>query len=168
MSGALLRLVRSARTTMFIANVAEKAVSATAGRGMTMGNAKYIRIALVYSGFGGMAQALWAGLRDDGHEVVRPEDLGFEPPLTPDDMLRFAELAGADVIFCPFLKEVVPPTVCARWTTWIPHPGIRGDGGPSSLSWAILEGEATWGLTMCGPSRRSRRATSTRATSGRG
>ena len=46
---------------------------------MTMGNAKYIRIALVYSGFGGMAQALWAGLRDDGHEVVRPEDLGFEP-----------------------------------------------------------------------------------------
>ena len=113
-----------------------------------MGNAKYIRIALVYSGFGGMAQALWAGLRDDGHEVVRPEDLGFEPPLSPDDMLRFAELAGPDVIFCPFLKEVVPPTVCARWTTWIPHPGIRGDGGPSSLSWAILEGEATWGLTM--------------------
>ena len=115
---------------------------------MTMGNAKYIRIALVYSGFGGMAQALWAGLRDDGHEVVRPEDLGFEPPLSPDDMLRFAELAGPDVIFCPFLKEVVPPTVCARWTTWIPHPGIRGDGGPSSLSWAILEGETTWGLTM--------------------
>jgi len=113
-----------------------------------MVNAKYIRIALVYSGFGGMAQALWAGLRDDGHEVVRPEDLGFEPPLSPDDMLRFAELAGPDVIFCPFLKEVVPPTVCDRWTTWIPHPGIRGDGGPSSLSWAILEGEATWGLTM--------------------
>ena len=115
---------------------------------MAMGNAKYIRIALVYSGFGGMAQALWAGLRDDGHEVVRPEDLGFEPPLSPDDMLRFAELADPDVIFCPFLKEVVPSTVCDRWTTWIPHPGIRGDGGPSSLSWAILEGQATWGLTM--------------------
>jgi methionyl-tRNA formyltransferase len=95
-----------------------------------------------------MAQALWGGLRDDGHEVVRPEDLGFEPPLSPGDMLRFAELAGPDVIFCPFLKEVVPSTVCDRWTTWIPHPGIRGDGGPSSLSWAILEGEATWGLTM--------------------
>jgi putative two-component system protein, hydrogenase maturation factor HypX/HoxX len=106
------------------------------------------RIALVYSGFGGIAQALWAGLRDDGHEVVRPENPGFEPPLSPDNMPRFAELAGPDVIFCPFLKEVVPPTVCERWTTWIPHPGIRGDGGPSSLPWAILEGEATWGLTM--------------------
>lgn len=115
---------------------------------MTMANTTYFRIALVYSGFNGMAQALWAGLRDDGHDVVRPEDLGFAPPLSLDDMLGFAELAGPDVIFCPFLKEVVPATVCERWPTWIPHPGVRGDAGPSSLSWAILEGEATWGLTM--------------------
>jgi putative two-component system protein, hydrogenase maturation factor HypX/HoxX len=106
------------------------------------------RIGLIYSGFGGMAQALWAGLRDDGHDVVRPEDLGFETPLDADEMTRFAQLADLDVIFCPFLKEVVPPAVCERWTTWIPHPGIRGDGGPSSLSWAILDGETTWGLTM--------------------
>ena len=33
-------------------------------------------------------------------------------------------------------------------TTWIPHPGVRGDRGPSSLSWAILEGAPRWGLTM--------------------
>lgn len=52
------------------------------------------------------------------------------------------------MIFCPFLNEVVPAEVCERWTTWIPHPGILGDAGPSSLSWAVLEGVPTWGLTM--------------------
>ena len=29
-----------------------------------------------------------------------------------------------------------------------PHPGIRGDRGPPSLSWAILTGASRWGLTM--------------------
>jgi putative two-component system hydrogenase maturation factor HypX/HoxX len=106
------------------------------------------QIALLYSRFAGMPQALWAALRDDGHHVVRPEDLGYTPPLSPEAMRRFAEQAEPDVIFCPFLKEVVPPKVCQWWTTWIPHPGIRGDAGPSSLSRAVLEGEPTWGLTM--------------------
>jgi putative two-component system hydrogenase maturation factor HypX/HoxX len=106
------------------------------------------RVGLVYSRFAGMPQAMWGALRDDGHDVVRPEDLGFDTPLSPEDMAAFAERAGADVLFCPFLKEVVPPSVCERWTTWIPHPGILGDGGPSSLSWAILDAEPTWGVTL--------------------
>ena len=106
------------------------------------------RIGLIYSRFAGMPQAIWTALSDDGHSVVRPEDIGYDTPLSPEDMVRFAEQADPDVIICPFLKEVVPPEVCARWTTWIPHPGIRGDAGPSSLSWAVLEGEPTWGLTM--------------------
>ncbi|HEY8524793.1 MAG TPA: enoyl-CoA hydratase-related protein [Acidimicrobiales bacterium] len=106
------------------------------------------RVGLLYTRFAGMPQAMWAALRDDGHTVYRPEDHGYTPPLTPDAMVRFAERTDPDVIFCPFLKEVVPAAVCQRWTTWIPHPGIRGDAGPSSLSWAILEGERRWGLTM--------------------
>jgi putative two-component system hydrogenase maturation factor HypX/HoxX len=65
-----------------------------------------------------------------------------------EEMLRFARTAAPDVIICPFLKETVPAEVCERWTTWVPHPGIRGDRGPSSLSWAILNRERTWGLTM--------------------
>lgn len=95
-----------------------------------------------------MPQALWAALREDGHEVVRPEDVDLRTPMSAGDMARFARLAAPDVIFCPFLKEVVPPEICEGWTTWIPHPGIRGERGPSSLSWAILNGERTWGLTM--------------------
>ncbi|HZD37975.1 MAG TPA: enoyl-CoA hydratase-related protein [Actinomycetes bacterium] len=95
-----------------------------------------------------MPQAMWAALREDGHEVIRPEDLGIATPMSPESMTWFARLADPDVIFCPFLKEVVPPEVCEHWTTWIPHPGVRGDRGPSSLSWAILEGAPTWGVTM--------------------
>jgi putative two-component system hydrogenase maturation factor HypX/HoxX len=106
------------------------------------------RVGLIYTRFGRMPQAMWAALRDDGHTVVRPEDLGFDTPLSPQDMLRFAGRADPDVIFCPFLKEVLPAPVCERWTAWVPHPGVRGDAGPSSLSWAVLEGEQTWGVTM--------------------
>ena len=106
------------------------------------------RIGLLYSRFASMPQALWAALREEGHDVIRPEDLQIRTPMSAGDIARFARLAAPDVILCPFLKEVVPPEVCERTTTWIPHPGIRGDRGPSSLSWAILEGEPTWGLTM--------------------
>jgi putative two-component system protein, hydrogenase maturation factor HypX/HoxX len=126
------------------------------------------RIALVYSGFGGMAQALWAGLRDDGHEVVRPGGPGFRTAAEPRRHAAVRELAGPDVIFCPFLKEVVPPTVC--------EGGPRGSRTPASAataarrrcrgrsSTARRRGASRW----CGPSHRSRRATSTRATSGHG
>jgi len=106
------------------------------------------RIGLLYSRFASMPQALWAALREDGHEVIRPEDLQIRTPMSAEDMTRFARLAAPDVILCPFLKEVVPTAVCEHTTTWVPHPGIRGDRGPSSLSWAILTGEPTWGLTM--------------------
>jgi putative two-component system hydrogenase maturation factor HypX/HoxX len=106
------------------------------------------RVGLIYTRFATMPQAMWGALRDDGHTVVRPEDMGLETPLSPEGMVRFARRAAPDVIFCPFLKEIVPPEVCTEWTTWIPHPGVRGDAGPSSLSWAILRGERQWGVTM--------------------
>jgi putative two-component system protein, hydrogenase maturation factor HypX/HoxX len=106
------------------------------------------RVGLLYTRFAGMPQAMWAALRDDGHDVIRPEDVGFGTPMTAEAMAAFARLVDPDVLFCPFLKEVVPAEVCRRWLAWVPHPGVRGDRGPSSLSWAILEGERTWGLTM--------------------
>ena len=33
------------------------------------------RIGSLYTRFVSMPQALWAALREDGHEVIRPEDL---------------------------------------------------------------------------------------------
>ena len=81
------------------------------------------RIGLIYSRFAGMPQAIWTALSDDGHSVVRPEDIGYDTPLSPEDMVRFAEQADPDVIICPFLKEVVPPEVCAALDDVDPAPG---------------------------------------------
>jgi putative two-component system protein, hydrogenase maturation factor HypX/HoxX len=107
------------------------------------------RVGLLYTRFGSMAQALWAALGgDDGHQVIRPEDLGFTPPLSADAMLAFARRAAPELLLCPFLKEIVPPEVCTGWTTFVAHPGPPGDRGPAALSWAIFNGEPTWGLTM--------------------
>jgi putative two-component system protein, hydrogenase maturation factor HypX/HoxX len=106
------------------------------------------RVGLLSSSFGSMAQAFLTALQNDGQEVVRPEDLGFSPPLSAAAMERFAERAACDVLFCPFLKERVPAQVCQRQPTWIAHPGPPGDAGPSSLAWAIFDGEPIWGLTM--------------------
>jgi putative two-component system protein, hydrogenase maturation factor HypX/HoxX len=103
------------------------------------------RIGLLYTRFASMPQALWAALREDGHDVIRPEDIEIRTPMSAEDMTHFARLAAPDLILCPFLKEVVPPAVCERTTTWIPHPGMRGDRGPSSLSWAILTDEPRGG-----------------------
>jgi hypothetical protein len=33
------------------------------------------RIGLLYTRFASMPQALWAALREDGHDVIRPKDL---------------------------------------------------------------------------------------------
>ena len=41
------------------------------------------RIGLLYTRFAGMPQALWAALREDGHEVIRPEDLHIRPRCRP-------------------------------------------------------------------------------------
>lgn len=106
------------------------------------------RVGLLSTSFGSMAQAFLTALHDDGQEVVRPEDLGFSPPLSASAMERFAERAAYDVLFCPFLKERVPAQVCQLKPTWIAHPGPPGDRGPSSLAWAILDDERSWGLTM--------------------
>jgi putative two-component system protein, hydrogenase maturation factor HypX/HoxX len=102
------------------------------------------RIGLLYTRFASMPQALWAALREDGHEVIRPEDLHIRTPMAAEDMIRFARLAAPDVILCPFLKEIVPSEVCERTTTWVPHPGIRGERGLSppfpGRSWRVSRG----------------------------
>jgi hypothetical protein len=64
------------------------------------------RIGSLCTRFVSMSQTLLAALREDRHEVIRPEDLQIRTP------------------------------------------GIRGDRGPSSLSWAILTGASRSGLTM--------------------
>jgi hypothetical protein len=58
------------------------------------------RIGLLYTSFASMPQALWAALREDGHDVIRPEDLQIRTPMSAGDMTRFARLAARHVILC--------------------------------------------------------------------
>jgi hypothetical protein len=57
------------------------------------------RIGLLYTRFAGMPQALWAALCEDGHEVIRPEDLQIRTQACGGDQgpssLSWAILTGA-------------------------------------------------------------------------
>lgn len=53
-----------------------------------------------------------------------------------------------DLIIAPFLKKPVPASVWQNHTVLIVHPGIKGDRGPSSLDWAIMQECQEWGVTI--------------------
>jgi putative two-component system hydrogenase maturation factor HypX/HoxX len=56
--------------------------------------------------------------------------------------------ANPDLIICPFLKEYIPAEIWQSYRCLIVHPGIQGDRGPSSLDWAIMEAQTSWGVTL--------------------
>jgi putative two-component system hydrogenase maturation factor HypX/HoxX len=64
-----------------------------------------------------------------------------------ESIAEAARRADPELILCPFLKERVPAEVWQKWPTVIIHPGPVGDRGPSSLDWALTEGESRWGVT---------------------
>ncbi|MEV0617482.1 enoyl-CoA hydratase-related protein [Nonomuraea sp. NPDC050404] len=100
-----------------------------------------MRILLLCSSFNGLTQRAWLELRRAGHDVL------VELAVSPEAMTEAAELAKPDVIICPFLKERVPSELWRNHRTVIIHPGPPGDRGPSSLDWAITDGESEWGVT---------------------
>ncbi len=101
-----------------------------------------MRILLLAHGFNSLTQRLFVDLREDGHAVSVEFDVS-------DDLTREAvNLFAPDLVLAPFLTRAIPEDVWRRVRCLIVHPGIVGDRGPSALDWAILEGEATWGVTV--------------------
>ena len=100
-----------------------------------------MRILLLCSAFNGLSQRAWASLRARGHEVT------VETVHDPEVIAPAAAAADPDLIICPFLHQRVPDVVWRNYRTIIIHPGPKGDRGPSSLDWAIMTGERTWGVT---------------------
>ena len=98
-----------------------------------------MNILIVATAFNGLSQRVWAELRRAGHCVearVLPEE--------NDAQVRaWVEELAPQAIIAPFLKPRIPTDLSAP--TIIIHPGIPGDAGPSSIDWAILNNEATWG-----------------------
>ncbi|WP_245671879.1 enoyl-CoA hydratase-related protein [Desulfuribacillus stibiiarsenatis] len=65
-----------------------------------------------------------------------------------EKMLEAAERFNPSLIIAPFLKEYIPDQLWMRYKCIIVHPGVKGDRGPSSLDWAILNGKKLWGVTL--------------------
>src|SRR5260370_16840575 len=63
-------------------------------------------------------------------------------------MIEAVEREPPALIVAPMLKKVIPASIWQHHTCLIIHPGIKGDRGPSSLDWAILNGHQEWGVTL--------------------
>ena len=100
-----------------------------------------MRVLLLVSAFNGLTQRTWIELRRAGHWVT------VEHATSGAAMREAVRLARPDLILCPYLKERVPTDIWTTHRTIIIHPGPVGDRGPSSLDWAIVNGEQHWGVT---------------------
>jgi putative two-component system hydrogenase maturation factor HypX/HoxX len=101
-----------------------------------------MRILLLTHAFNSLAQRLFVDLRQAGHDVT--VELDINEAVTREAI----SLAAPDLVIAPFLKTAIAEAVWRAVPCLIVHPGIRGDRGPSSLDWAILDGETAWGVTV--------------------
>jgi putative two-component system protein, hydrogenase maturation factor HypX/HoxX len=101
-----------------------------------------MRILLMSSAYNSMTQRVHAELADRGHEVAVELALGEE--LLRDSVRRF----DPDLIIAPMLTTAIPADIWSARPCFIVHPGPRGDRGPSSLDWAIMDGAERWGVTV--------------------
>ena len=101
-----------------------------------------MRILLLAHAFNSLTQRLWVELAARGHELS--VELDVHDRVTEEAVALFRP----DLIVAPFLKRRIPDTVWRRNRCLVVHPGIRGDRGPSALDWAIMNGEAEWGVTV--------------------
>jgi putative two-component system hydrogenase maturation factor HypX/HoxX len=101
-----------------------------------------VKILLLTHLFNSLAQRLFVELRAAGHEVTVEFDIA--DAVTEEAVA----LAAPDVVIAPFMKRRIPESVWSRHLCFVVHPGPPGDGGPSALDHALLDGAATWGVTV--------------------
>lgn len=101
-----------------------------------------MRILILTHSFNGLAQRLHVELSRADHE------LAVELDINDETTMEAAERFQPDVIIAPYLNRLIPVTVWQAHPCMIVHPGIPGDGGSSSLDWAILDREREWGVTV--------------------
>ncbi len=104
-------------------------------------NRRPIRILLMVSAYNSMTQRFHVELVNMGHKV------SIELALSDQVMGEAVDLFQPDLIVAPFLKRPIPADIWQQHLCIIIHPGIKGDRGPSSIDWAILNNEPEWGVT---------------------
>jgi putative two-component system protein, hydrogenase maturation factor HypX/HoxX len=101
-----------------------------------------VRVLLLASDVNSLTQRISVDLDDAGYDVTVAavaDQAGMET--------AFAR-SRPDIVVAPYLKRFIPESVWSARPCLVVHPGIRGDRGPSSLDWAIRDGEDRWGVTV--------------------
>ncbi|MDZ4348124.1 MAG: hydrogenase maturation protein [Xanthomonadaceae bacterium] len=101
-----------------------------------------MRILLISSSYNSLTQRVHVELQGTGNEV------SVCLAVSDAEMVESTARFEPDLIVCPMLTKRVPDPIWKSITTLIVHPGIVGDRGPSSLDWAILDQQPTWGVTV--------------------
>ncbi|MER6124185.1 enoyl-CoA hydratase-related protein [Streptomyces sp. NPDC001795] len=101
-----------------------------------------MHILLVASAFNSLTQRVHAELRDRGHTVA------VELALPDGSLTEAVRRHAPRLVLAPMLRTAIPREVWAQYPCFIVHPGPVGDRGPSSLDWAIQEGQGQWGVTV--------------------
>jgi len=101
-----------------------------------------MKILLLTHAYNCLCQRLHIELSQLGHDV------SVEFDINDDVCINAVERFKPELIIAPFLKRAIPAQVWQNHLCWIVHPGIIGDRGPSSLDWAILNQEKSWGVTI--------------------
>ena len=100
-----------------------------------------MKILLISTAYNGLTQRAHLELAARGHKVF------VELAISGGQMTEAVAFVKPDIVICPFLKSKLPGEIWRNTRSIIIHPGIVGDRGPSSLDWAIHDGEARWGVT---------------------
>ena len=97
-----------------------------------------LRVLFLVSAFNGLSQKIWVNLT--------PRFKSFKLQIGVDEHKIHA--FHPDLILSPFLQHYIPDSVWFKYPCLIVHPGPPGDGGPSSLNWAILNKQKKWGVSI--------------------
>ena len=101
-----------------------------------------MKILFLTTAHNSLSQRAFVELVDRGHTVI------VVIASSEEVMLEAVEREHPDLIVAPMLKKVIPASIWQQHTCIIVHPGIKGDRGPSSLDWAILNACEEWGVTL--------------------
>ncbi|HJV46825.1 MAG TPA: hydrogenase maturation protein [Bacillota bacterium] len=101
-----------------------------------------MKILFITTAHNSMSRRAYVELTDIGHKV----DVLLA--LRDEEMIQAVHKNKPDLIVAPMLKKAIPEEIWRNHICMIVHPGIKGDRGPSSLDWAILNGLDEWGVTL--------------------
>ena len=101
-----------------------------------------LKIVFLTTAHNSLSQRAFVELSDRGHTV------SVVIASSERVMIEAIDQEQPDLVVAPMLKKVIPPSIWQKYVCIVVHPGIRGDRGPNSLDWAILNKARIWGVTL--------------------